>query len=123
MRITVVGGGSWWTALAKILAEKGLDVYLLVRREAVCEAINREKEEETRKMQEFKREQKAEKILEKALKIKDDSNTRFLLGSLYFKRGKLRKARRMLLNIDTDKVDDKYRDTLLEIIHKLSNNN
>ena len=53
MRITVVGGGSWWTALAKILAEKGLDVYLLVRREAVCEAINREKEEETKKCKNY----------------------------------------------------------------------
>ena len=43
-KITVIGGGSWGTALAKILAEKGLNVYILVRREAVCEAINQEKE-------------------------------------------------------------------------------
>ena len=42
-KITVIGGGSWGTALAKILAEKGLNVYILVRREAVCEAINQEK--------------------------------------------------------------------------------
>ena len=43
-KITVIGGGSWGTALAKILAEKGLNVYLLVRREAVCDSINKEKE-------------------------------------------------------------------------------
>ena len=31
MRMTVFGGGSWGTALAHLMAEKGLEVTLLVR--------------------------------------------------------------------------------------------
>lgn len=44
MKITVVGAGSWGTALGKVLAEKGLDVWLLARREEVVKCINEENE-------------------------------------------------------------------------------
>ncbi|NPA40049.1 MAG: NAD(P)-dependent glycerol-3-phosphate dehydrogenase [Thermodesulfobacteria bacterium] len=43
-RVLIIGGGSWGTAIAKVLGEKGLDVCVWVRRSAVCEAINKEKE-------------------------------------------------------------------------------
>ncbi|MDK2861221.1 MAG: glycerol-3-phosphate dehydrogenase [Thermodesulfobacterium sp.] len=43
-KITVVGGGSWGTALGKVLASKDIEVSLLVRREVVCDSINKEKE-------------------------------------------------------------------------------
>lgn len=38
--ITVYGGGSWGTALAHVLASAGRDVALLLRDEAVAEAVN-----------------------------------------------------------------------------------
>lgn len=38
-RITVMGGGSWGTTLANLLADKGFDVRLWVREEEVCRAI------------------------------------------------------------------------------------
>ncbi|MCS7279660.1 MAG: NAD(P)-dependent glycerol-3-phosphate dehydrogenase [Thermodesulfobacteriaceae bacterium] len=44
MKVTIIGGGSWGTALGKILAEKGVKTYLLVRRETIYFAINKEKE-------------------------------------------------------------------------------
>ncbi len=44
MKLVVVGGGSWGTALAKILGEKEIETYILVRRTAIYEAINKEKE-------------------------------------------------------------------------------
>ncbi len=44
MRITVIGGGSWGTALAHLLAGKGLDVCVLAREEAVIEGINKHHE-------------------------------------------------------------------------------
>ena len=40
----VIGAGSWGTALAKLLAEKGKRVVLLARRREVAEAINRRRE-------------------------------------------------------------------------------
>ena len=40
MRMTVFGGGSWGTALAHLMAAKGLEVTLLVRDDAQAEAIN-----------------------------------------------------------------------------------
>ncbi|QJA05414.1 NAD(P)-dependent glycerol-3-phosphate dehydrogenase [Thermosulfurimonas marina] len=43
MRITVVGAGSWGTALGKVWAEKGHEVRLLARRPALAEAINSRK--------------------------------------------------------------------------------
>ena len=44
MRMTVFGGGSWGTALAHLMAEKGLEVTLLVRDPAQAEAISRRHE-------------------------------------------------------------------------------
>ena len=40
MKIAVVGAGSWGTALAQVLANRGHDVLLWARREAVADAIN-----------------------------------------------------------------------------------
>ena len=40
----VIGAGSWGTALAKLLAEKGKRVVLLARRKEVAEAINHRRE-------------------------------------------------------------------------------
>ena len=40
MKIAVIGGGSWGTALAQLLAGKGYDVPLLVRSAEQAEAIN-----------------------------------------------------------------------------------
>ena len=40
MRMTVFGGGSWGTALAHLMAEKGLEVTLLVRDPAQAEAVS-----------------------------------------------------------------------------------
>ena len=61
----------------------------------------------------------AEELLEKALKIRDTPQARFLLGKLYFSRGKLRKARRILSNIDADKLNERNKADLLEITSKL----
>ena len=44
MRMTVFGGGSWGTALAHLMAEKGLEVTLLVRDPAQAEAISQRRE-------------------------------------------------------------------------------
>ena len=44
MRMTVFGGGSWGTALAHLMATKGLEVTLLVRDAAQAENINRRHE-------------------------------------------------------------------------------
>lgn len=44
MRIAVFGGGSWGTALAHLMAAKGLAVTLLVRDQKQAEAMNRERE-------------------------------------------------------------------------------
>lgn len=40
MKISIIGAGSWGTALGKVLAEKGFEVWLLARREEVAESIN-----------------------------------------------------------------------------------
>jgi glycerol-3-phosphate dehydrogenase (NAD(P)+) len=44
MKVTVIGGGSWGTALAQLLAEKGYEVPLLVRDEKQADAINSTRE-------------------------------------------------------------------------------
>ena len=44
MRITVIGGGSWGTALANLLAHKGLFVSILVRRKEAAEEITQRHE-------------------------------------------------------------------------------
>lgn len=44
MKVTVIGGGSWGTALAQLLAEKGYQVPLLVRDEKQAAAINKARE-------------------------------------------------------------------------------
>jgi len=44
MKIGVIGAGSWGTALAKILCEKGHQVFLLARRAEIVEAIAHRRE-------------------------------------------------------------------------------
>ncbi|MGC8872784.1 MAG: NAD(P)H-dependent glycerol-3-phosphate dehydrogenase [Caldimicrobium sp.] len=44
LKITIVGAGSWGTALGKVLAEKGFEINLLARRKEVVETINSLKE-------------------------------------------------------------------------------
>jgi glycerol-3-phosphate dehydrogenase (NAD(P)+) len=44
MRVTVIGGGSWGTALGQLMAEKGLEVSLLLRDSSQAEAINQQHE-------------------------------------------------------------------------------
>ena len=44
LRVGVVGGGSWGTALANLLGGKGIAVDLWVLEEAICEQITRERE-------------------------------------------------------------------------------
>ena len=43
-RIAVVGGGSWGTAFAALLAERHKDVSLWVREEGVCATIRSDRE-------------------------------------------------------------------------------
>ncbi len=43
-KICIVGGGSWGTALGKLLGEKGIEVKILVRRKEVERAINNQRE-------------------------------------------------------------------------------
>lgn len=43
-KITIVGGGSWGTALGKILSSKVKEVVVIVRRTTLCETINKDKE-------------------------------------------------------------------------------
>ena len=40
MRVAVIGAGSWGTAIAGLLANKGYKVHLWARRAAIAEAIN-----------------------------------------------------------------------------------
>ncbi|HHD10950.1 MAG TPA: NAD(P)-dependent glycerol-3-phosphate dehydrogenase [Deltaproteobacteria bacterium] len=42
--VTVIGGGSWGTTLANLLAEKGLSVRLWVRSNSLCELIREKRE-------------------------------------------------------------------------------
>ncbi len=44
MKISVIGAGSWGTALANLLANKGLNVHLWVREPELCEEIIEKKE-------------------------------------------------------------------------------
>jgi glycerol-3-phosphate dehydrogenase (NAD(P)+) len=41
--VAVLGAGAWGTAIAKVIADKGKDVILWCRKEAVAEAVNRER--------------------------------------------------------------------------------
>lgn len=47
MRVTVLGSGSWGTALAKVLSDKGHRVVLWGRRAELAEAIRKERENTT----------------------------------------------------------------------------
>ena len=44
MKITIIGAGSWGTALAILLGEKDYNVHLWTRREELAEEINKTKE-------------------------------------------------------------------------------
>jgi|TARA_B100001964_G_scaffold245071_1_gene329676 glycerol-3-phosphate dehydrogenase (NAD(P)+) len=43
-KISIIGGGSWGTTLAVLVAENGYDVNLWVREKAIAQSINKEKE-------------------------------------------------------------------------------
>jgi glycerol-3-phosphate dehydrogenase (NAD(P)+) len=43
-KVAVLGTGAWGTALAKVLAEKGNDVWIWARREELCTPINQQHE-------------------------------------------------------------------------------
>ena len=40
MRVTILGGGSWGTALGHVLSGKGMDAALLVRDAALARSVN-----------------------------------------------------------------------------------
>ncbi len=44
LEVRIIGGGSWGTALGKVLAEKGYPIKILVRKKEVEESINRHRE-------------------------------------------------------------------------------
>jgi len=47
LKVCVIGGGSWGTALGKVLSEKGIRVFLLVRRKDLADNINFRHENQT----------------------------------------------------------------------------
>ncbi len=43
-KVTVLGAGSWGTALSKLLSEKGIRTFLWARNEELCESLKKERE-------------------------------------------------------------------------------